>query len=272
MPELFAAWFAGRGWTPRPHQLALLRAAAAGDSALLIAPTGGGKTLAGFLPSLVTLHRTPRPPGPGALHTLYISPLKALAVDIARNLMAPVEDMGLPIRIETRTGDTPQNRRARQKDDPPHILLTTPESLELLLSQPEAGEFFGGLGAVVVDEIHALAGSKRGDQLALGLARLGRLAPAARRVGLSATVAWPEPLRAFLSPSGRAGDVRLVQVRAAPRPSSPSPCPRAGCPGAGTWALHRCPRSTAASARPGSPSSSSIPGRSPSSASRRCGG
>ncbi|RYJ00634.1 MAG: DEAD/DEAH box helicase, partial [Acetobacteraceae bacterium] len=213
LPEPFAAWFVARGWTPRPHQLALLRAAEAKQSALLVAPTGGGKTLAGFLPSLIDLTRNPRPSGPGALHTLYVSPLKALAVDIARNLMAPVEEMGLPIRIETRTGDTPQNRRARQKDDPPHILLTTPESLELLLSQPEAGDFFAGLGAVVVDEIHALAGSKRGDQLALGLSRLATLAPAARRVGLSATVAWPEPLRAFLSPSGRAEDVRLVQVK-----------------------------------------------------------
>src|SRR6478672_6062547 len=134
LPEPFAAWFAARGWTPRPHQLALLRAAEAGQSALLIAPTGGGKTLAGFLPSLVELARAPRP----GLHTLYISPLKALAVDIARNLMAPVDEMGLPIRIETRTGDTPPNRRARQKENPPNLLLTTPESLELLLSQPDA--------------------------------------------------------------------------------------------------------------------------------------
>ena len=106
--------------------------------------------------------------------------------------MAPVEEMGLPIRIETRTGDTPANRRARQREDPPNILLTTPESLALLLSLPEAPAIFAGLGAVVVDEIHALAGTKRGDQLALGLARLATLAPAARRVGLSATVAHPD--------------------------------------------------------------------------------
>jgi ATP-dependent Lhr-like helicase len=206
LPELFAAWFASRGWAPRPHQLALLRAAQRGESALLVAPTGGGKTLAGFLPSLIDLHARPR----DGLHTLYISPLKALAVDIARNLGAPVQEMGLPIRIETRTGDTPPNRRARQRVDPPHCLLTTPESLALLLTLPDAGTMFGGLGAVVVDEIHALAGSKRGDQLSLGLARLSVLAPAARRVGLSATVAHPDPLRCFLSPSGRAGDVALV--------------------------------------------------------------
>ena len=206
LPELFAEWFAGRGWVPRPHQLALLEAAGRGESALLVAPTGGGKTLAGFLPSLVDLHARPRE----GLHTLYISPLKALAVDIARNLTAPVSEMALPIRIETRTGDTPPNRRARQRQDPPHLLLTTPESLALLLTLPEAPALFGGLAAVVVDEIHALAGSKRGDQLALGMARLAALGPGARRVGLSATVAHPGQLRAFLSPTARAEDVALV--------------------------------------------------------------
>uniref|UniRef100_UPI003558978C ligase-associated DNA damage response DEXH box helicase n=1 Tax=Falsiroseomonas oryziterrae TaxID=2911368 RepID=UPI003558978C len=206
LPELFRAWFAGRGWAPRPHQLALLDAARAGESALLVAPTGGGKTLAGFLPSLVDLHAAPRE----GLHTLYVSPLKALAVDIARNLTAPVEEMGLPIRIETRTGDTPANRRARQRASPPNLLLTTPESLALLLTLDDAPALFAGLSAVVVDEIHALAGTKRGDQLALGMARLATLAPFARRVGLSATVAHPDPLRAYLSPTARPDDVRLV--------------------------------------------------------------
>ncbi len=206
LPEPFAAWFAGRRWRPRPHQLALLEAARAGRHALLVAPTGGGKTLAGFLPSLLDLHAEPRE----GLHTIYVSPLKALAVDIARNLTAPVAEMGLPIRIETRTGDTPQNRRARQREAPPNLLLTTPESLALLLTLPDAAQLFGGLRAVVVDEIHALAGTKRGDQLALGLARVSALAPAARRVGLSATVAHPDPLRAFLSPRARPEEVALV--------------------------------------------------------------
>jgi ATP-dependent Lhr-like helicase len=237
LPEPFAAWFAARGWTPRPHQLALLRAAEAGQSALLVAPTGGGKTLAGFLPSLMALARAPRP----GLHTLYVSPLKALAVDIARNLTAPVQDMDLPIRIETRTGDTPANRRARQKADPPNLLLTTPESLELLLSQPDAGTLFGGLGTVVVDEIHALAGTKRGDQLALGLARLGVLAPEARRVGLSATVAWPEPLRAFLARSGRAEDVRLVQVKGGAPPELSVTLPEGRLPWGGHMGLASMP-------------------------------
>lgn len=206
LPEPFARWFTGRGWSLRPHQAALAEAARGSESALLIAPTGGGKTLAGFLPSLLDLHANPR----DGLHTLYVSPLKALAVDIARNLTAPVEEMGLDIRIETRTGDTPQNRRARQREAPPHFLLTTPESLTLLLTLADAPRLFGGLSAIVVDEVHALAGTKRGDQLALCLSRLTRLAPAARRVGLSATVAHPDPLRAFLSATGRPEGVRLV--------------------------------------------------------------
>ena len=170
--------------------MAMVAAAQARDSALLIAPTGGGKTLAGFLPSLMDLTAQPRL----GLHTLYVSPLKALATDIARNLMAPIEDMALPVTVETRTGDTPANRRARQKAAPPNLLLTTPESLALLLSQADAPALFAGLATVVIDEIHALAGTKRGDQLALGLARLTTIAPTARRVGLSATVAHRQAL------------------------------------------------------------------------------
>jgi len=194
LPKAFANWFTARGWTPRQHQLAMLAAADAGESVLLIAPTGGGKTLAGFLPSLVDLHARPRE----GLHTLYVSPLKALATDIARNLMAPVEEMGLAVRIETRTGDTPANRRARQRATPPQILLTTPESLAVLLSLPDSPQMFAGLRTVVMDEVHALAGGKRGDQLALCVARLGTLAPGLRRVGLSATVAHPDAISAYV--------------------------------------------------------------------------
>ncbi len=199
LPEQFVRWFATQGWAPRPHQLAMLDAAQAGESVLLIAPTGGGKTLAGFLPSLVDLAQNPRP----GLHTLYVSPLKALATDIARNLTRPVQDMDLPIRIEARTGDTPANRRARQKAEPPHILLTTPESLAVLISLPGAPSFFATLSCIVIDEVHALAGTKRGDQLALGMARLATLAPNARRVGLSATVAHPAAIQAFIGASRR---------------------------------------------------------------------
>ena len=217
LPEPFAGWFSARGWTPRPHQLALLAAAEAGESALLVAPTGGGKTLAGFLPSLLSLAARgekpvpadPAAPGPGhnaprieawkphrkrSVHTLYISPLKALAVDIARNLETPVAEMKLDIRIETRTGDTSAHKRQRQKIDPPDILLTTPEQLALLLASREAVNLFQDLDTIVLDELHALVANKRGDLLALDLARLSRLAPQARRVGLSATVADPDHL------------------------------------------------------------------------------
>jgi ATP-dependent Lhr-like helicase len=199
LPEPFAAWFASQGWSPRPHQIAMLDAARAHESILLIAPTGGGKTLAGFLPSLIDLAANPR----AGLHTIYLSPLKALATDIARNLTRPAQEMGLPIAIEARTGDTPANRRARQRATPPQILLTTPESLAVLLSLPDAPVFFKTLQCIVMDEVHALAGTKRGDQLALGVSRLRSLAPAARRVGLSATVAHPDDIQAYTGASRR---------------------------------------------------------------------
>ena len=222
LPEPFQSWFASRGWAPREHQLELLAKARAGRSTLLIAPTGAGKTLAGFLPSLVELAERPRarnslrPPG---IHTLYISPLKALAVDVARNLERPAEEMGLPIRIETRTGDTPASRRQRQRRDPPDILLTTPEQIALLLASADAEHLFGELRRIVLDELHALAGSKRGDLLSLGLARLRRLAPEARTVGLSATVADPDTLRRWLVPQAgghEMGDMVIAAAGAAP--------------------------------------------------------
>ncbi|MBB5515944.1 ATP-dependent Lhr-like helicase [Rubricella aquisinus] len=194
LPSPFSEWFAARGWSPHPHQLALLTAQSRAQ--LLIAPTGGGKTLAGFLPSLLDLAADPRT----GMHTLYVSPLKALAADIRRNLEIPVTEMGLPIRVEDRTGDTRQAARARQRRDPPHILLTTPESLALLLSYEDAPRIFAGLRRVVVDEIHALAESKRGDQLALGLSRLQALCPDLRLTGLSATVENPQALARFLAP------------------------------------------------------------------------
>jgi ATP-dependent helicase Lhr and Lhr-like helicase len=198
LPEPFAGWFQRRGWAPRAHQLQLLAQAREKRSTLLIAPTGAGKTLAGFLPSLVTLAEpTPRN-APRGLHTLYISPLKALAVDVARNLLDPVAEMGLKIRIETRTGDTSTALKQRQRTRPPQILLTTPEQIALLLSHAEAPTLFGDVQTIILDELHALAPSKRGDLLALDLARLRQLAPGLSMIGLSATVARPTELRAFL--------------------------------------------------------------------------
>ena len=254
LPAPFRRWFAQRGWTPRAHQLELLAKARAGRSVLLIAPTGAGKTLAGFLPTLVELSQTRAAadlsalagrgwraapgaagagrrasdgsgsggPPPGSplrglpsslrrrgegrgLHTLYISPLKALAVDIARNLERPVAEMGLPVRLETRTGDTPASKRQRQRRHPPDILLTTPEQLALLLASADAPYLFGTLRRVILDELHALVTSKRGDLLSLGLARLFRLAPELTAVGLSATVADPDALCRFLVPQPARG-------------------------------------------------------------------
>ena len=207
LPPAIAGWFAARGWTPRRHQTDMLAAGRAGRSALLVAPTGAGKTMAGFLATLVDLVERP---GEG-LHTLYVSPLKALAVDVQRNLLDPIAEMGLDLRVETRTGDTPSDRKARQRAKPPQILLTTPESLSLLLSYPDSDALFATLKTIVVDEVHAFATGKRGDLLSLCMARLQRLAPAMRRVALSATVADPDGYRAWLAPDGDIDAVDLVR-------------------------------------------------------------
>lgn len=222
LPPQFTDWFTARGWSIHPHQRQML-ARAADPALLLIAPTGGGKTLAGFLPTLVELadgtHK--------GLHTLYISPLKALAADIKRNLTTPVTDMGLLIRIEDRTGDTSYTVKRRQRADPPHILLTTPESLALLTSYEDAPRIFAGLQRVVIDEIHALADSKRGDQLMLALSRIQALCPGLRRVGLSATVEdpaaiahllarHPDPCAILQADPGPAPDIAMLQTDLAP--------------------------------------------------------
>ena len=199
LPAKFAAWFEGRGWSPRAHQLEMIEKAREGRDTLLIAPTGGGKTLAGFLPSLIELAERPPANAPRGIHTLYISPLKALAVDVERNLMAPILQMGLPIVAESRTGDTGAARRQRQRVKPPDILLTTPEQLALFCAWEGARLYFEDLSCVILDEIHTLHGSKRGDLLALDLARLQQFAPNLRRVGLSATVDDPDVIRRWLS-------------------------------------------------------------------------
>ncbi|HEY0028328.1 MAG TPA: ligase-associated DNA damage response DEXH box helicase [Allosphingosinicella sp.] len=243
LPAPLAAWFKAKGWQPRRHQLEMLAAARAGRNALLVAPTGAGKTLAGFLPTLADLIepnktgpqeiRSSRAKSRGAgrdsadapldfarderggelaqnvLHTLYVSPLKALAVDVQRNLLTPIAEMDLPIRVETRTGDTPSDRKARQRVRPPHILLTTPESLSLLLSHEDSAFLFASLKAIVIDEVHAFATGKRGDLLSLALSRLQKLAPGMRRVALSATVSDPEAYQGWLAPHA---DIETVEV------------------------------------------------------------
>ncbi|WP_244601204.1 MULTISPECIES: ligase-associated DNA damage response DEXH box helicase [Rhodopseudomonas] len=303
LPEPFRRWFAARGWVPRDHQLALLEKARGQRSALLIAPTGAGKTLAGFLPTLVELSTAsrlnlsppagrgrlagaagqsgegadeprfaettrdsttpPHParqaafaapasprtraegfvPRPGGLHTLYISPLKALAVDIARNLETPIAQMKLPIRVETRTGDTPVSRRTRQRRNPPDILLTTPEQLALLLASDDAPYLFGTLRRIVLDELHALVTSKRGDLLSLGLARLWRIAPQLRAIGLSATVADPDELARFLvpQPDGEAVSADIVVATGAAPPVVEMLDTKERLPWAGHSARHALP-------------------------------
>ena len=213
LPPELAAWFAARGWALRRHQREMLEVAAGGRHALLVADTGAGKTLGGFLPTLADFCPSRLNGGtpPEGLHTLYVSPLKALAHDVQRNLLTPVEQLGLPVRVEVRSGDTPSDRKARQRIKPPHILLTTPESLSLLLSYPESAALFASLKRVVIDEVHAFATGKRGDLLALALSRLDTLAPDMRRAALSATVADPEQFRAWLAPWGDIDSVALVQ-------------------------------------------------------------
>ena len=219
---LISDWFAAQGWSIHPHQQDML-ARADDPATLLIAPTGGGKTMAGFLPTLNELAEGTH----DGLHTLYVSPLKALAADIKRNLRRPVEEMNLPIRIEDRTGDTSATRKKRQRADPPHILLTTPESLALLVSYEDAPRMFKGIKRIVIDEIHALAESKRGDQLMLALSAVQSMSPGLRRVGLSATVEdpaaiahylakHPDPCDIVLADPGPDPDISMLQIAEPP--------------------------------------------------------
>jgi len=242
LPPQFAAWFDGRGWAPHPHQLEMLAAVQGGRDALLIAPTGAGKTLAGFLPSLIDLAgRGSLERDFGGLHTLYISPLKALAVDIARNLEAPVREMALDIRCETRTGDTPHARRTRQRRRPPDILMTTPESLSLLLTYADASRLFARLRCLIVDEQHALMPNKRGDLLALAMARLATLAPEARRIGLSATVHDEAAARRWLAADAEGENVRIVRAPPGADPEISIVESGARIPWSGHMALHALP-------------------------------
>jgi len=199
IPSQFSRWFTAQGWKILSHQRAMVERFTQGLSTLLIAPTGTGKTLSGFLPSLIAIDRD-RPTG---LHTLYISPLKALTYDIERNLMAPIREMGLNVTVESRTGDTSAHRRRRQRSKPPYILLTTPESLMLMLSYADAPQLFRNVKSVIVDEVHHFAPGKRGDLATLAMAQLEALAPGFQRIGLSATVADPAVLQAWLGPAGK---------------------------------------------------------------------
>jgi len=216
IPEEIGQWFADRGWRVRRHQADMLAKAREGRDALLVADTGAGKTLAGFLPTLCDFAPSVLGDGPApeGLHTLYVSPLKALAHDVRRNLLTPIEEIGLPIKVEARSGDTPSDRKKRQREKPPHVMLTTPESLSLLLSYPESLALFSTLKRIVIDEVHAFATGKRGDLLALALTRLQACAPDMQRVALSATLADPLAFREWLAPqpSGAEGEIRAADL------------------------------------------------------------
>ncbi|GHA95167.1 DNA ligase-associated DEXH box helicase [Algimonas arctica] len=209
IPRRIEDWFAAQDWSIRDYQRDMVGQFGRGQDTLLIAPTGGGKTLAGFLPSLCDLAEKD-PNAPRALHTLYISPLRALTNDIERNLMRPVGDLDLPIEIGVRTGDTKSYQRKKQQTKPPDILLTTPESLMLLLSYETAPDYFASLKCVVIDEMHSFTTGKRGDFTALALARLKTLAPDHVRFGLSATIAAPDKAAEWLGPTG--APAALIEV------------------------------------------------------------
>lgn len=214
IPPEIQSWFDARGWRIRRHQLDMLAQAREGRHALLVAETGAGKTLAGFLPTLCDFAPNCGPPPGDGLHTLYVSPLKALAHDVKRNLLTPIEEIGLSIRVETRSGDSSSERKKRQREKPPHILLTTPESLSLLLSYPESIDLFQSLKRVIIDEVHAFATGKRGDLLALALARLQTLAPEMQRIALSATLANPLGFREWLAPQqvDDTGEIHAAEI------------------------------------------------------------
>ena len=235
LPAAVAGWLAARGWSLRRHQAEMLTAGRDGAHALLVAPTGAGKTLAGFLPTLAELIDAP---AGERLHTIYVSPLKALAVDVQRNLLTPIGEMGLPITVETRTGDTPSDRKLRQRERPPHILLTTPESLSLLITYPDSFELLKGVRTIIVDEVHAFANTKRGDLLNLAMARLQAINPDLRRVGLSATIGDPEAYQGWLAPDADAESVTLVQGDPGAEPHVGVLVPEGRIPWTGHTGLH----------------------------------
>lgn len=202
-----AAWFQSRGWEPFAFQREAWAAYRAGESGLVHASTGTGKTYAAFLGPVLDALGGPPAPGPPPLRVLWLTPLRALSADTALSLEAPLRPLGLDWDVGTRTADTPAAARTRQQKRLPSVLITTPESLSLLLTYPDAREKFAGLRCVVCDEWHELFGSKRGVLAELALARLRAFNPALRTWGLSATLGNLGAALAALVGTGRAGRV-----------------------------------------------------------------
>lgn len=205
--ERVKCWFEQRGWTVNAFQREAWSRYRDGESGLINSPTGSGKTLAAWLgPVIEALDAASDAPAPLAgPRVLWITPLRALANDLQGNMQAAVDALGLAWRVELRTGDTASSVRVRQRRKPPHALVTTPESLSVLLSYPETGAWLAGVRAVIVDEWHELLGTKRGVQLELGLARVRALAPGVRTWGLSATIANLDEARSVLLGPGSSG-------------------------------------------------------------------
>ena len=178
------AWFSQQGWTPMPFQRQAWNGYLAGGSGLIQVPTGSGKTYAAVMGPIAELLAAP---GPG-LRLLYLTPLRALSRDLALAIQAPIEAMGWPLRLGIRNGDTSSYERGKQLRTPPQILITTPESLSLLLANPKATELVAALQAVVLDEWHELMGSKRGSQTELCLSWLRQQRPGLRTWAISATI------------------------------------------------------------------------------------
>ena len=184
------AWFSRQGWTPMAFQRECWQSYLAGESGLLQVPTGSGKTYAAVMGPIAELlaERRSAAQAPGRLHLLVITPLRALSRDLALAIEEPIQAMGWPLRVGIRNGDTSSHERTKQLRTPPEILITTPESLSVLLANPRAPQLFAGLQAVVLDEWHELMGSKRGSQCELCLGWLRRLQPALRTWAISATI------------------------------------------------------------------------------------
>jgi len=180
-------WFEGRGWSPFEFQRRTWDALRAGESGLVHAPTGLGKTYSVWFGSLLEAADAGALK-PGKVRVVWITPLRALSRDTADALAEPLEQLGVPWRVELRTGDTPSSRKAKQRSKPPEVLVTTPESLTILLSYKDGARMFAGLRTIVVDEWHELLSTKRGVQTELALARLRSIAPGVRTWGLSATL------------------------------------------------------------------------------------
>lgn len=214
------ALFASRGWSPYAYQVDAWEAYARGESGLISVPTGAGKTYAAYGGPLAELAREGPAPRDAAstLRILYITPLRAVSRDIEKALRLPVDACGLPVEVGSRTGDTDASERTRQRKRLPEVLITTPESLSLLLTRENAAELFADLRAVIVDEWHELMASKRGVQVELGLARLRRFAPRLRTWALSATVANPGRAASLIVGTGPSARTPTIVQAAVDRP------------------------------------------------------